>query len=412
MGTHPIFESDFDCLTDMNFEDILKDHPNLATEDLNQVWKVLSQLRSSNPKKYQQFIDHVKIQQEKDEKTNSLQPVPKKIYQINASLLSEKFIFYINILSWERLKYPEGDSPISMLLGEEIQPRKGELITHIAINDRALDEILATLEKEFRNLICKFISDNFPKYRFYNNTIRAFERKNDIQYYGKLPKDPRVIFLKKSKKQKEPNLLDLVHKIPEEEPEPEPSETTILDALEDEMKKAKIIETDPKIDEKTEQKPETQKEIKTEPKTVKIEIIEKEPENPEPPKPEIPEVPKEVIPVFREDNSHPEYYRILIGLPGISFDQVQSHISPEKLIVHVPGKYHLEQKLPENLKDESVRAKFNHAKCKLTLKIPRAEFLGPSKADNPEPEFVDKNFMKNLQKGLNLKGEQWETRKT
>ena len=81
-----------------------------------------------------------------------------------------------------------------MLLGEEIQPRKGELITHIAINDRALDEILATLEKEFRNLICKFISDNFPKYRFYNNTIRAFERKNDIQYYGKLPKDPRVSY--------------------------------------------------------------------------------------------------------------------------------------------------------------------------------------------------------------------------
>ena len=78
----------------------------------------------------------------------------------------------------------------------------------------------------------------------------------------------------------------------------------------------------------------------------------------------------------------------------------------------MPGKYHLEQKLPENLKDESVRAKFNHAKCKLTLKIPRAEFLGPSKADQPEPEFVDKSFMKNLQKGLNLKGEQWETRKT
>ena len=44
--------------SDMNFEDILKDHPNLATEDLNQVWKVLSKLRSSNPKKYQQFIGH------------------------------------------------------------------------------------------------------------------------------------------------------------------------------------------------------------------------------------------------------------------------------------------------------------------------------------------------------------------
>ena len=36
------------------------------------------------------ILDHVKVQQEKDEKNNSLQPVPKKIYQINASLLSEK----------------------------------------------------------------------------------------------------------------------------------------------------------------------------------------------------------------------------------------------------------------------------------------------------------------------------------
>ena len=127
-------------------------------------------------------------------------------------------------------------------------------------------------------------------------------------------------------------MLELVHKIPEEDLEPEPSETTILDALQDEMKKAKIIETEPKIDETTESKPEIKKEIKNEPKTVKIEIIEKEAEKPEPPEPEIPEVPKEVIPVFREDNSHPEYYRILIGLPGISFDQVQSHISPEKVI--------------------------------------------------------------------------------
>ena len=40
----------------MNFDDILKDHPNLANQDLNQVWKVLSQLHSSNPKKYQQFL--------------------------------------------------------------------------------------------------------------------------------------------------------------------------------------------------------------------------------------------------------------------------------------------------------------------------------------------------------------------
>lgn len=81
-----------------------------------------------------------------------------------------------------------------MALGEKIQPRKGEIITHIAINNRALDEILSQsdLEKEFRNLVCKFISDNFPKYRFYGKTIRVFERKNDIQFYGNLPKDTKV----------------------------------------------------------------------------------------------------------------------------------------------------------------------------------------------------------------------------
>ena len=131
-----------------------------------------------------------------------------------------------------------------------------------------------------------------------------------------------MIFLKKTKRSKEPNLLDLLHKIPEDEQEPEAAETTILDALEDEMKKAKIIE--PESEPKPEPQPKSQPkmEAKSEEKKIQIEIIESEPEKPE--------VPKEVTPVFREDNSHPEYYRILIGVPGVNFDEVQSHISPEK----------------------------------------------------------------------------------
>lgn len=36
--------------------DLTKDFPNLPSGDLNQVWKVLSQLQNSNPEKYRQFL--------------------------------------------------------------------------------------------------------------------------------------------------------------------------------------------------------------------------------------------------------------------------------------------------------------------------------------------------------------------
>jgi len=111
--------------------DLGKDFPNLANQDLNQVWKILSQLQSSNPKKYRQFLgegpkifsrffvkklflDHLKVEQEKDEKVQKILPKPWLVYQAKATLLNDSFICYINIMAWERIKYPKDDQPISV----------------------------------------------------------------------------------------------------------------------------------------------------------------------------------------------------------------------------------------------------------------------------------------------------------
>lgn len=84
-----------------------------------------------------------------------------------------------------------------MIGAELMQERKGELTVHVAVNNKAVTEIQQDrdLEKDFRSLIVKFISDNYPTYRFYSNTIHIFDRQNDIQYYGKLPEDPKVCSL-------------------------------------------------------------------------------------------------------------------------------------------------------------------------------------------------------------------------
>ena len=72
--------------------------------------------------------------------------------------------------------------------GVLLTPRKGELIAHVGINDKAIDEILndpdPDLEKEFRKLLFKFVADNFTDYRFYSNTVQRFRRQNDVQFYG------------------------------------------------------------------------------------------------------------------------------------------------------------------------------------------------------------------------------------
>ena len=78
--------------------------------------------------------------------------------------------------------------------------------------------------------------------------------------------------------------------------------------------------------------------------------------------------------------------------------QVILHVSAKKLLAHVPKKYKLEISLPENLKDEAVRARFNKKKFSLTLKIPKLEIFEPENI-----EEIDAGFMENLQKGLNVK---------
>ena len=47
--------------------------------------------------------------------------------------------------------------------------------------------------EEFRQLLNKFIGDNYDEYRFYSNKMKHFKRKNHPhQYYGELPADTKV----------------------------------------------------------------------------------------------------------------------------------------------------------------------------------------------------------------------------
>jgi hypothetical protein len=47
----------FFFISEMDFGNLdLKDFPGLENGDVNQVWKVLSTLQNSNPKKYKQFL--------------------------------------------------------------------------------------------------------------------------------------------------------------------------------------------------------------------------------------------------------------------------------------------------------------------------------------------------------------------
>ena len=87
---------------------------NVPENDLNQVWKILTQLQTSNPKKYRDFIDHVKLEEEKREKLSKIVPLPHSVYMVEATKLDEKLICYINVMKWDRIKYPETDKPISV----------------------------------------------------------------------------------------------------------------------------------------------------------------------------------------------------------------------------------------------------------------------------------------------------------
>ena len=88
-----------------------------------------------------------------------------------------------------------------MMCGNQLlTPRKSEIICHVATNEQVLTEIDESdndVKKDFRQLLTKFISDNYPNYRFYSNKMKKFERKNHPdQYYGNLPDDTKQLFMK------------------------------------------------------------------------------------------------------------------------------------------------------------------------------------------------------------------------
>ena len=92
---------------------------------------------------------------------------------------------------------------------------------------------------------------------------------------------------------------------------------------------------------------------------------------------------------------------MVLYIPNAEYEDVLSHISRTRLIIRVPKMYKLDLKLPQNLKDESIRAKFNTEKSRITIKIPKLpsatemEDQGKSK----EPMF-DEKFIDNIRKGM------------
>ena len=109
-----------------------------------------------------------------------------------------------------------------------------------------LDEIAQAdddTKKEFRRLLNKFLQDNYGEYRFYSNKMRIFERKNHQQYYGTLPEERKSLFIKEKKSK---ITLDDVINHQKSEPEEvkvnENQPKTLVEALEQEMKAAKLVE--------------------------------------------------------------------------------------------------------------------------------------------------------------------------
>ena len=111
---------------------------------------------------------------------------------------------------------------------------------------KVLDEIAQAdddTKKEFRRLLNKFLQDNYGEYRFYSNKMRIFERKNHQQYYGTLPEERKSLFIKEKKSK---ITLDDVINHQKSEPEEvkvnENQPKTLVEALEQEMKAAKLVE--------------------------------------------------------------------------------------------------------------------------------------------------------------------------
>ena len=108
------------------------------------------------------------------------------------------------------------------------------------------------------------MQDNYGDYRFYSNKMRLFERSNHThQYYGQLPEDVKTLFIKEKKK--DFNLSDIIQREEKEEQEQNEKKKTnqpqnLVEALEREMREAKLIEAkEEQVEEKEEEKLEEKK---------------------------------------------------------------------------------------------------------------------------------------------------------
>ena len=186
-----------------------------------------------------------------------------------------------------------------MMCGNQLlTPRKSEIICHVATNEQVLteiDESDSDVKKDFRQLLTKFISDNYPNYRFYSNKMKKFERKNHPdQYYGNLPDDTKQLFLRdhskndsKSSSFSTSDILNMMkaqndesaENVPAEKPKDGPK--TLVEALEVELKASQIVEnkTENKVENQdSEQNPKEAKE-KSDVKEAKKILIEEVIEN-------------------------------------------------------------------------------------------------------------------------------------
>ena len=170
-----------------------------------------------------------------------------------------------------------------------LTPRKSEIICHVATNEQVLteiDESDSDVKKDFRQLLTKFISDNYPNYRFYSNKMKKFERKNHPdQYYGNLPDDTKQLFLKDHTKNDPKsssfstsdilNMMKAENDDTDRAEKPKDGPKTLVEALEVELKASQIVETENKVENQdSEQKPKQQEKEKSDAKETKKILIE------------------------------------------------------------------------------------------------------------------------------------------
>ena len=218
----------------------------------------------------------------------------------------------------------------------------------------------------------------------------------------------------KNKAKKEMNtddLLTMLKKPSDETKENKPEKkgpATLLDALEHEMKEAKIVEEKVPTEkiqkvEKTEAKLIEEIPTKTEmrPGTPKISKKSKSQKAPEK---------VESEPVYKMDDSDPAFCKIIINIPNATMAEAELQVSDKLLKFRIPKMYKIDIPLPDNLKDEATKARFNKEKCKLTLKIPKFEIQ--KAPEQISEDMFDKDFLKQLQSGLSKESHSSKAMKT